>query len=170
MDDRLEDVVDPLAGLGAAWDRAVGIDADHVLDLGARAVGVGLRQVHLVEDRDHLDAQLERGIAVRDRLRLDPLAGVDDEERALAGRQRPADLVREVDVPGGIDQVELVSAAVARDVLERGGLRLDGDAALALELHRIEHLRFHLAVRETAAALNQTIGEGRFAVVDVSDD
>ena len=168
--DRLEDLVDALAGLGAARDRVVGVDADHVLDLGAGAIGVGLRQVHLVEDRDDLDAEVERGVAVGDGLRLDALAGVDDEERAFARRQRPADLVREVDVAGRVDQVELVGAAVAGGVLERGGLRLDRDAALALDVHRVEHLRFHLAVGETAATLDQAIGEGRFAVVDVGDD
>ena len=32
---------------------------------------------------------------------------------------------------------------VARGVAQCGGLRLDGDAALALDVHRVEHLRFH---------------------------
>ena len=62
------------------------------------ALGVGLRQVHLVEHRDHLDAEVERGVAVGHRLRLDALAGIDDQQRAFAGRQRAADFVREVDV------------------------------------------------------------------------
>ena len=86
--------------------------------ISARArVGIGLRQVHLVEHRDDLDAEVERGVAVGDRLRLDALAGVDDQQRAFAGRQRPAHFVREVDVAGRIDQVELVDAAVARLVV-----------------------------------------------------
>ena len=160
----------PFAGLGAAGDRVVGVDADHVLDLGTRPIGVGLRQVHLVEDRNDLDAEVERGVAVGDGLRLDALARIDDEERAFARRQRPADFVREVDVAGRVDQVQLVGATVASDVFERRGLRLDGDAALALDFHRVEHLRFHLPVGEAAAALDQAIGEGRFAMVDVGDD
>src|SRR5204863_4743082 len=85
-------------------------------------------------------------------------------------RQRPADFVREVDVAGRVDQVQLESAAVAGNVLERRGLRLDGDSALAFDLHGVEHLRFHLPVGEAAAALDQAIGEGRFAMVDVGDD
>src|SRR3546814_2395704 len=73
-------------------------------------------------------------------LRLDPLAGVDHQDRALAGRQRAADLVGEVDVPGGVDQVQGVAAAVPGVVQQPDGLRLDGDAALALDVHRVEHL------------------------------
>ena len=53
-DHGFEDLVDAHAGLGAAGDRVVGVDADHVLDLGLGVVGVGAGQVHLVEDRHHL--------------------------------------------------------------------------------------------------------------------
>ena len=86
----------------------VGVDADHVLDLGPGALGIGLRQVHLVQHRHHLDAEVERGVAVGHRLRLDALARVDDQQRALAGRERAAHLVGEVDVARRVDQVEVV--------------------------------------------------------------
>jgi hypothetical protein len=99
-DHGLQDLVDAHAGLGRAGDGVGGVDADHVLDLGLGVVGVGLRQVHLVEHRHHFHAQVERGVAVGHRLRLDALAGVDHQQRAFAGRQRAADLVREVHVPG----------------------------------------------------------------------
>jgi hypothetical protein len=140
------------AGLGAARDRGIGIDADHVLDLGPGALGIGLRQIHLVQDRDDLDAEIERGVAVGHRLRLHALAGVDNQERALARRKRTADLVREVDVAGRVDQVELVGAAVPRHVLQRGRLRL------------------HFPIGKSPAALDQAIGKRRLAVVDVGDD
>jgi len=73
-------------------------------------------------------------------------------------------------VPGRIDHVQLVALAVARGVVERHALRLDGDPAFALELHRIEHLFVHLAFRESPAQLDEPVGEGRFAVVNVCDD
>src|SRR5690606_17339083 len=69
-----------------------------------------------------------------------------------------------------VDDVELVGLAVARGVLERDALRLDRDAALALEIHRVEHLIGHLSLGEAAAQLNQPVGERRLAVVDVRDD
>ena len=137
---------------------------------GASARPRGLRQIHLVEHRHDLDAEFDRGVAVRDRLCLDALARVDDQQRALAGRERAAHLVAEVNVAGRVDQVEVVGAAVARGVLQRGGLRLDRDAAFALDVHRVEHLLLHLAIAEAAAALDQTIGQRALAVIDVGND
>src|SRR5262249_9064852 len=55
-------------------------------------------------------------------------------------------------------------------VIEADGLRLDRDAALALEIHGIEHLLLHLPGAKTAAELNEPVGERRFAVVDMGDD
>ena len=53
---------------------------------------------------------------------------------------------------------------------EPDGVRLDRDPALALEVHRVEHLRLHLARLERARDLEETVGERGLAVVDVGDD
>ncbi len=144
--------------------------ADDVLDLRDDAFGLRLRQVDLVEDRHHLHALLGRGVAVGDGLRLDALRSVHHQQRALARRQRARHLVREVDVPRRVDQVEQIGLPVARAVVECSGLRLDRDAALALEVHRVEHLLLHLAVGQSPAQLYEAVGERGFAVVDVGDD
>ena len=73
-------------------------------------------------------------------------------------------------MPGRVDEIQLVGLAVARLVLQRSRLRLDGDAALALQVHGVEHLLGHLAVRQAAAALDEAVGKRRLAVVDVRDD
>ena len=70
----------------------------------------------------------------------------------------------------GVDQVEVVDLAVARLVTQGCSLRLDGDAALALDIHRIKDLRLHLAVRKAAAEVDDAIGQRRFAVVDMGND
>ena len=49
-------------------------------------------------------------------------------------------------------------------------MSLDGNAPLALEVHGVQNLRFHLAVGEAAAALNEAVGKGRLAVIDVRDN
>ena len=49
-------------------------------------------------------------------------------------------------------------------------MRLDRDAALALEIHAVEHLRLHLARLQRAGHLEKTVGQRRLAVVDVRDD
>ena len=46
----------------------------------------------------------------------------------------------------------------------------DGDAALAFQVHGIEHLLHHFALREGAGDLEQAVGEGALAVVDVRND
>ena len=80
------------------------------------------------------------------------------------------DFVGEVDVAGGVDEVEDIGLAVLRLVGQPDGLGLDGDAALALDIHRIEHLLLHLAQFEPAGGLDQAIGQGGFAMVDMGDD
>jgi hypothetical protein len=60
--------------------------------------------------------------------------------------------------------------SVPGDVFEGDALRLDRDAALALDIHRIEHLFLHLAVTEPPAVLYKAIGQRRLAVVDMGDD
>ncbi len=146
------------------------VEADDVLDLLLDPLGLGCRQVDLVEHRHDLVVGVDRLVGVGEGLRLDALGGVDQQHRALAGAQGPADLVGEVDVARRVDQVQLIGLAVAGRVGEAHGLRLDGDAALALDLHGIEHLAGHLARLEPAAALDEPVGEGRLAVIDVGDD
>jgi hypothetical protein len=85
---RLQQLRHALPGLGADARRAGGVDADDLLDLACHALGVRGRQVDLVDDRQHLQALLGRRVAVGDALRLDPLGGVDHQQRAVAGRQR----------------------------------------------------------------------------------
>ena len=165
LDDRVQDVLDALAGLGRDAQHAIGVVSDQVGDLRGGAVRVGLRQVDLVHDRDDLEVVLDRQVGVRQRLGLDPLRRVDDEQRALAGLQRARHLVGEVHVPGRVDQVQLVPLPE-----DAHGLRLDRDPALALELHRVEQLLLHVAVRDRVCHLEDAIGERRLAMVDVRDD
>lgn len=55
-----------------------------------------------------------------------------------------------------IDQVEDVGLAVMRLVGEADRLRLDGDTALALDIHAVKHLLRHLALGEPAGDLDRS--------------
>ena len=72
--------------------------------------------------------------------------------------------------PGRVDQVQDVDLAVVGLVGQPDRVRLDRDAALALEIHAVEHLRLHLAGLQGARHLEETVGQRRLAVVDVGDD
>src|SRR5207253_2766524 len=71
---------------------------------------------------------------------------------------------------GCVNQVEDVLVAGHGGVMEPDRVRLDGDPALALEVHRIEDLGFHLARLQGTGHLEKAIGERRLAVVDVRDN
>ena len=124
-----------------------------------------MRQVDLVHDRDDLEVVVDREVRVRERLGLDPLRRVDDEQCTLAGLEGTRHLVGEVHVSGRVDQVQLVPAPE-----HAHRLRLDRDSALALELHRVEQLLLHVPVRDCVRHLEDAIGERRLAMVDVRDD
>ena len=71
---------------------------------------------------------------------------------------------------GGIDEVELVENAVVGAVVEADGVGFDGDPALAFQVHGIEDLLHHFALREGSGDFEQAVGEGALAVVDVRND
>ncbi len=150
--------------------RLVGRNADDVLNLLPDLFRLGARQVDLVDDRNDLKPRVDGKVGVGQRLRLDALRGVHDEHRALAGRERTRDLVVEVHMARRVDEVEDVVLPVFRVVEQRHGVRLDGDAALALQIHVVEDLVFHFAQRHGVGLLEDAVGKRALAVVDMCDD
>ena len=151
-------------------DRVAGIEADDLFDLGADALGIGSRQIDLVEHRDDLQIIAECQVDVGQGLRFHALAGIHHQQRTFTGLQAAAHLIGEVNVAGGIDQVERVELTISGLELHARGLQLDGDAPLPLEVHVVQELRLHVPVRHRAGVLQQAIGQGRFPVVDVGND
>ena len=56
-------------------------------------------------------------------------------------------------MPRRIDQIELVLFTILRGVLHAHGMCFDGDPALALQIHRVEHLLLHLAHHQRSREL-----------------
>lgn len=73
-------------------------------------------------------------------------------------------------MPWRINQIQPVLVAVSCGVMKANAFRFDRDSALALEVHGVEHLRGHFALRERAGQFEQTIGQRGLAVVDVRDN
>jgi len=69
-----------------------------------------------------------------------------------------------------VDEIQLVQPAVPRVVVHANGVELDGDAALALQVHGVEHLLAHQPFVERARELDEPVGEGGLPVVDVGHD
>ena len=143
---------------------------DHLFDLLANALRLGRRQIDFVDDRNDFEIVVQRQVGVRERLRLHALRRVHHQQRAFAGLQAARDFVGEIDVAGRVDQVQLIQSGRPRRVIQAHGMGLDGDAALALQIHRVEHLLHHFALRERAGHFEQAVGQRRLAVIDVRDD
>ncbi len=166
--DGVQDIYDALAGLGRDLEYLVLFHPEELDELCGGGRHVCYWQVYLVQDRDDLQVLLHREIEVRQRLGLDALACVHDEEGAFASRDGPRDLVGEVHVARGVDEVEHPVAIVPL-VEEPDGLGLDGYAALALELHGVQDLVHPFPLGDRLGDVQQPVGEGALAVVDVRD-
>ena len=73
-------------------------------------------------------------------------------------------------MPGGVDEVERVFLAVPGSVEEADGMRLDGDAPLLLQVHRVQHLAHRLLGVHGSGEGQEPVGQGGLAVVDVRDN
>ena len=115
-------------------------------------------QVDLVDDRDDLQAGLDGRVGVGDGLGLHALRGIDDQDRPFARLQGLLHLVVEVHVAGRVDEVEheLLAVVLVEDGDGRG---LDGDAALALQVHVVEDLVLELALGDGPGAHEQAVGQ-----------
>ena len=166
----LEHIGNALAGLGADEDGVGGVEADGAFDHFFGARNVGALQIDFVDDRNNFQAVINCEIRIGQRLGFDALGCVDHQQRAFARSQRARDFVGKIHVAGRVDEIELVGLAVLRGVHHANGVGFDGDAALALQVHGIEHLGLHFAGGERSGEFEQAVGERRFTVVDVRDD
>ena len=69
-----------------------------------------------------------------------------------------------------VDKIQLKHLSITSGVVQGDTLRLDGNAPFSLDVHRVENLRRHFALRQPSTALDEPIGERRLAVIDVGND
>ena len=158
------------AFFGRDAQHLVGVHAQEVGHFPGHLIGPGRRQVDFVHHGNDFQVGFQRGVEMRDGLGLDALGGVHHQHRAFARGQRAADFVAEVHVSGGVDEVQHVGLAVLRGVFHthRGGL--DGHPPLPLQLHAVQHLLHRGIGWDGAGNLEQAVGQGGFAVVDMGND
>jgi len=147
------------------------VEAELLGELGLDLEGVGARAVALVDEGDAGNMVALELAVDGDRLGLDAADRAEDEDSPVEDAEGTLDFDGEVDVAGGVDQVD-------RDILPghvgRGGL--DGDAALALEIHGIHGgadaiLAVDLVDRVYLIAVEQdAFGKRRLAGIDVGAD
>ena len=142
-------------------------------DFGENPVKLRADAVHLVDEADPRDRVFSRLTPDRFRLRLDPLDRRKDHDRAIEHAQGTLDLGREIDVAGGIDDVD--RDRLARDILPPAGDRRREDRDPSLAFFGVVvggggpfvHVPHPV---DLAGVVKNPLGGGRFTGVDVGDD
>ena len=140
----------------------------NVLDLLDHAEEVSADAVELVDVDDAGDLGVVGVAPVGLGLGLDAAGAAEDADAAVEHLQRAIHLDGEVDVSGGVDDVEAVVLPEAG-----GGGGLDGDAAFLLLLHEVGGGRavVHLTdLVDLAGELEDALGGGGLARVHVGED
>ena len=78
---------------------------------------------------------VERQINIRQGLRFHALAGVHQQDRAFARRQRPTDFIGEVDMARCVNQIQNICLTISGGVFQTHRLRLDRNAAFPFNIH-----------------------------------
>ena len=71
---------------------------------------------------------------------------------------------------GGVDKIQVIDLTIPGLIIQTHALRLDGDAALAFNVHGIQHLMLHFTVGQATAQLDKAVSQRGLAMVDVGDD
>ena len=161
--------VDADPGFCAGQHHVGGVEAEALLHLGEHLIHAGVDEIDLVDHRHDCQIEIDRGIGVGHGLGLDPLKRVDQQHGPLAAGKAAGNLVVEIDVAGGVDEVELIDFPLV-GVFHAHGAGLDRDPPLPLQLHVVEHLLLELTLLHGARPFEQSVGQCALAVVDVGDD
>src|ERR1700735_285011 len=73
-------------------------------------------------------------------------------------------------MPRGINQIQAVFMSIRSVVMQPDTLSLNRNPALALQIHRVQHLRLHLPLRKRPSKLQQTVCKRRFPMVNMRDN
>ena len=127
-------------------------------------------QVDLVDDGDDSEVLAHCEVEVRDCLRLDSLGCVDEQDCALAGGEASGDLVVEVHVSGGVDEVEVIPLPVLRVEPHLHRMGADCDAPFLLQVHVVEKLVVECPHLDSLGVDEEPVRQGGLSVVHMGDD
>ena len=69
-----------------------------------------------------------------------------------------------------VEQIEFVGFAITGFVKHRDGVGFDGNSLFSLQVHRIQKLVLSLTLADCLGLFEQTVGQSRFTMIDMSDD
>ena len=148
----------------------LGRNADNIFDFLNCIVRIGGRKVDFVDYRQNFKPVIDRKIDVCKSLRFNSLRCVNDKHRSLTGSKCAADFVSKVNMPRSVYKVEHITFSVGMGIKHAYGGGFYRDAALALDVHGVQKLLFHVAARNGVRKLHQPVRKGGFAVINMRND
>ena len=103
-------------------------------------------------------------------LRFNALGRIDDKECAFTGSKGSGNLVVEVDMARGVNEVQDVIIAVFGMVIKLDSLVLDGDAPLPFKGHIVKDLVFHFSLGKGSRLFDEAVGKRGFSMIDMGND
>ena len=160
----------PFACLGRNGEGVLAVQTGGLFQFRRHPFHIGGGQVNLVENGNDDMVILHRLPQMSQCLCLHALTGIHQQQNRFTRRQGTRDFVRKIHMPRGVQQIEnpLFSRLVTPRQTHR--LTFDGDAALALQFHRIQSLGLGFIFINGAAEFHQAVGKGGFAVIHMGDD
>ena len=97
---------------GGNRNSRIRIEAEILFDLISDTFDIGRRQVDFIDDGNDFQIAFHCEIEIGQRLGLDSLTGVDQQQGAFTGSQRTGHFVAKIDMAGRVDQIEGVCLTV----------------------------------------------------------
>ena len=144
LDNPLHDLVNVEALLGRDSGRVLGGNADDVLHLVGHPLRVGAGQINFIDDRHQFQTCVYGQVRVGQGLGLNALGGVHHQHGPFTGRQGAGNLVVEVHMAGGIDEVEYIVLPILGTIHQSHSVGLNGNAPLPLQVHVVQELILHV--------------------------
>ena len=166
----IEQFLHTLPGFSGTHLDGCTIQTEIFFDLSRHPFRFSCRQVDFVDDRNDLQIVFHGQIQVGQGLRLNPLGCIDQEQCAFAGGKGAGNLITEINMTWGINEVQRVGFAVIGLERQADSLRFDGNATLPFYIHGIEHLILKFAISHNLAELNHPVGQGGFAVINMGNN
>src|SRR5437899_3141813 len=139
---------------------------EKIKDQVERFAWFGVLSVDLVNDDDSLETILQRLAQNESSLRLRTVVGVYHQQNAIDHLHDPFDFATEIGVTGRVYDIDTITVPLKRRVL-----RPNGNALLALEIHRVHHPLLDFLIRPKSPLLpTQLVDQGSLAVVYVRND
>ena len=125
------------------------------------------RHVNLIDYWDDFQVVVNSHVKVANRLCLNALSGINNEESAFTCCNTSAHLIREIDMSRSVNKIQDILLAI-KLILHLDGMTFYRDASLLLEVHVVKHLAFSYLNR--VSTFQKTVGNGALTMVDVSND